>query len=145
MCRHPAPSKPKPQGGRSLASPDPGDCRHTASSIPEPAQRVLLCWDCHPSLGRTGPRVLGRDLLVQPRSSASQTRHAGPLPCPGCLLGTEDAQARLGFPVFPARAEMCQGSHTWPGACPAPRQQKLWWGSFHRTISPDRPAALNVD
>lgn len=97
MCRHPAPSKPKPQGGRSLASPDPGDCRHTASSIPEPAQRVLLCWDCHPSLGRTGPRVLGWDLLVQPRSSASQTRHAAPLPGPGCLLGTEDAHGQAGL------------------------------------------------
>lgn len=39
----------------------------------------------------------------------------------GAFWGLRMLVARLGFPVFPARAEMCQGSHTWPQSVPSPQ------------------------
>lgn len=48
--------------------------------------------------------------------------HADPHPDPrDAFWGLKVLMARLGFPVFPAGAEMCQGSLTSPQSVPSPR------------------------
>lgn len=125
MCCHPVPSKPKPQQGWCLPSPNPGDFQHTTTaSTQQPSAPNAAVMGLSPH-GRGKERQQNAETgppCSAPPPFLSKLCHADPHPDPrDAFWGLKMLMARLGFPVFPARAEMCQGSHTWPQSVPSPQ------------------------
>lgn len=104
------PAQPKPRGLLTH--------NHSVNPTASPASAAVMGLSPH-GCGKERQQNAG----MGPPHSAPAPFLSKPNPgsCRGAFWGLKMLMARMGFPVFPARAEMCQGSHTSPQSVPSPQ------------------------